>query len=305
MKRFAVTSITRDREYNLTKGEKGSRVMYFSANPNGEAELLKVTLKPRPRLKKLIFDVDFSELSIKGRQSMGNLLTKMDVHKISMKEKGVSTLGGRKIYFDKDVLRLNADKRGTFLGEFHGDDRIFVLTKNGEFELYNFDLENHFSDNILVIEKFNPEKVISVVYWDEDQKLYYVKRFQIDGDTSINRPQNFIGENSKNKLISITWVHYPRFELEFSGDNKERENEIIEVAEFIGVKSFKAKGKRLTNYHVGKIKELEPIVKDEDEHPEPLEEPEDTGDDNDDVPFEINRKKEEDEEDDKNQMSLF
>ncbi len=306
MKRFAVTSITRDREYNLTKGEKGSRVMYFSANPNGEAEVLKITLKPRPRLKKLVFDADLSELAIKGRQSMGNLLTKMDVHKISMKEKGVSTLGGRKIYFDNDVLRLNADKRGTFLGEFHGDDRILVITKNGEFELYNFDLENHFSDDILVIEKFNPNKVISVVYWDDEQKFYYVKRFQIDSDTTINRSQSFIGDNPKNKLKSLTWVHYPRFELEFSGENKERENEIIEVAEFIGVKSFKAKGKRLTNFQIGKIMELEPVVKDEDEHEEPLEEPEENDEGNDDVPFEIDRNKDdEDEEDDKNQMSLF
>ncbi|MDA3928811.1 MAG: DNA gyrase/topoisomerase IV subunit A [Prolixibacteraceae bacterium] len=305
MKRFAVSSVTRDKEYDMTQGTAGSRIMYFSANPNGESEVLRVTLKPKPRLKKLIFEIDLGELTIKGRQSRGNVVTKNDVYKIALKEKGASTLGGRKIYFDPDVKRLNADKRGEFLGEFLGEDRILVVTKSGDFELYNFDLESHFSDDILVIEKFNPQKTISVVYWDSDHKLYYVKRFQIDGDMSINRTQNFIGDNPENKLISLTWVHYPRLELEFGGKNSERENEIIEVSEFIAVKSYKAKGKRLSAFQVKDVKEIEPIVKDEDEHEPPLDEAIEADEPStDDIPFEIDRGDKNDE-DDENQMKLF
>jgi len=217
MKRFGVTGVTRDKEYDITQGTAGSKLLYFSANPNGESEVLKVTLKPKPRLKKLVFEIDMAELAIKGRQSMGNMVTKNEVHKIALKEKGVSTLGGRKIWFDSDVKRLNADKRGDYLGEFLGDDRILVITKGGDFELFNFDLSNHFGDDLLVIEKFDPEKTLSVVYWDEEQGFYYVKRFQIEVDTPLNRPQNFTGENVANKLVSITWVHYPRFEIEFGG----------------------------------------------------------------------------------------
>ena len=306
MKRFAVTGVTRDKEYNMTQGSAGTRILYFSANPNGEAELLRVTLKPKPRLKKLIFDIDMAELAIKGRSSMGNMVTRNDVHKVALKEKGASTLGDRKIYFDPDVKRLNADKRGEFLGEFQGDDRILVVTKSGDFELFTFDLENHFPEDILLLEKFNHRKIMSVVYWDNEQQFYYVKRFKIDEDTAVNKPQNFIGETSDNKLISITWVHYPRLELEFGGKNSDRENEIVEVAEFISIKSYKAKGKRLTNFEVKKVKEIEPVVKDEDEHEPPLDEDDKAPElpNFDDIPFEVNRNKE-DGDDDKLQMSLF
>ncbi|MCG6186122.1 DNA gyrase/topoisomerase IV subunit A [Maribellus maritimus] len=302
MKRFSVTGVTRDKEYDVTKGSKGSRIAYFSANPNGEAEVLKVILKPKPRLKKLHFEVDLGELAIKGRQSMGNLLTKHDVHKINLKEKGVSTLGGRKIWFDEDVLRLNADKRGKYLGEFSGEDKILVLYKKGEYQLYNYDLSNHFDDDILCIEKFDSGKVLSAVYFDAEMQYYYVKRFEIE--EAEGKLYRFVGDNPDNKLVSITWVRYPRLELEFGGKNSERENEIIEVAEFIGVKSWKAKGKRLSNYHVDNIKELEPIIKDEDDKPEEEEPEEKKGFD--DVPFEIKRpKKDDDEEENPNQMSLF
>ncbi|MCE4566294.1 DNA gyrase/topoisomerase IV subunit A [Maribellus sp. CM-23] len=297
MKRFSVTGVTRDKEYNLTKETKGSRIAYFSANPNGEAETLRVVLKPKPRIKKLIFEVDLGELAIKGRQSMGNILTKYDVHKISLKEKGVSTLGGRKIWFDPDVLRLNADSRGVFLGEFSGEDEILVIYKNGEFQLYNYDLSNHFGDNILTIEKFDKRKVLSAVYFDAEQQFYYVKRFEIDEPEG--KLVRFIGEHPDNKLVSITWVHYPRLEITFGGKNEERENEIIEVAEFIGVKSWKAKGKRLSTYEVKDITELEPVIKDEDDRPEPDE----INQDIDDIPFEVNQPKKED--DNSNQMSLF
>lgn len=304
MKRFFVTGVTRDKEYNITKGTKGSRVAYFSANPNGEAEILKILLKPKPRIKKLNWEEDLGELAIKGRQSMGNILTKYSVHKITLKEKGVSTLGGRKIWFDKDVARLNADNRGKFLGEFSGEDKILVLYKSGEYQLYNYDLSNHFGQGILSIEKFDSGKILSVVYYDADQAFYYVKRFEID--EVEGKLIRFIGDNPDNKLVSVTWVRYPRLELEFGGKNAERDNEIIEVAEFIGIKSWKAKGKRLSNYYVENIKELEPVVKDEHDKPEEIkqEEKDEAGSKVDDIPFEINRPKKDDNSD-PNQMSLF
>jgi topoisomerase IV subunit A len=302
MKRFSVTGVTRDKEYDVTKGTSGSRIIYFSANPNGEAETLKILLKPKPRLKKLTFEVDMGELAIKGRQSMGNILTKHEVHKIALKEKGVSTLGGRKIWFDEDVLRLNADSRGKYLGEFSGEDKILVIYKNGEFELYNFDLSNHFDPDILTIEKFDNGKVLSVVYFDAEQNYYYVKRFEIDENEG--KRVRFIGDHPDNKLVSITWVRYPRFEIEFGGKHAERENEIIEVAEYIAVKSWKAKGKRLSNYSIENVKELEPVVRDEHEkaEEEKAEEAKKPHDSFDDIPFEVKRPGKEE---DPNQMSLF
>ncbi len=260
VKRCAITGLTRDKEYNLTRGLPGSKIIYFSANPNGEAEVIKVHHKPRPRLKKLIFEFDFGQLAIKGKSSMGNILTRNPVHKITLKEKGLSTLGGRKIWFDDAVFRLNVDGRGTFLGEFSGDDKLLVITKDGYFRMTGFDLSNHFEDNILIIEKYNPDKVYSVIYWDADQDYYYVKRFVLE---ESEKAQCFINENPESKLISITEVDYPRFEISFGGKHKSRESEIIEVAEFIGVKSYKAKGKRLTSFMVDNIREIEPVVKKE------------------------------------------
>ena len=259
-KRCAITGLTRDKEYNLTRGKPGSKIIYFSANPNGEAEVIKIHHKPRPRLKKLVFEFDFGQLNIKGKSSMGNIVTKNAVQKIALKEKGLSTLGGRKIWFDDAVFRLNVDGRGIFLGEFSADDKILVITKNGYFRNTGFDLSNHFEDNILVIEKFRPGKVYSVVYWDAEQKFYYVKRFIIE---ESEKPQCFINEHPESKLISMTEVEYPRFEIHFGGKHKNRDNEIIEVAEFIGVKSYKAKGKRLTSYMVDNIQEIEPVVRKE------------------------------------------
>jgi len=259
-KRCSITGLTRDKEYNLTKGIPGSKIIYFSANPNGEAEVIKIHHKPRARLKKLVFEFDFGQLGIKGKSSMGNILTKNPVHKIVLKEKGLSTLGGRKIWFDDAVFRLNVDGRGMYLGEFSADDKILVITKNGYFRLTGFDLSNHFEDNILIIEKYHPGKVYSVVYWDAEQKFYYVKRFSIE---ESEKPLCFINEDPESKMISITEVEYPRFEIEFGGKHKSRDNEIIEVAEFIGVKSYKAKGKRLTSFMVDNIHEIEPVVKKE------------------------------------------
>ncbi len=262
MKRIAVTGVTRDKEYDLTQGTPGSRILYFSENPNGEAEVLRVTLKPKPRIKKLIFEVDFSELAIKGRASMGNILTKFEIHKIALKEKGVSTLGGRKIWFDEDVSRLNSDNRGKYLGEFSGDDMILVIYKSGEYLLSNFDLSNHFDAGILLIEKFNPKKVLTSVYFDAEQGFYYVKRFELEDIQ--NRKVSFIGDFPDNRLISFTWVGHPRLELQFGGKNEGREPEVIDVVEFIGVKSYKAKGKRLSIYEISQVVELEPVVVDEE-----------------------------------------
>jgi len=264
-KRCAITGLTRDKEYNLTRGKQGSKIVYFSANPNGEAEVIKVHHKPKARLKKLVFEFDFGQLNIKGKTSMGNILTKNAVHKITLKEKGLSTLGGRKIWFDDSVFRLNVDGRGIFLGEFSADDKILVITKNGYFRHTGFDLSNHFEDNILVIEKFKPGKVYSAVYWDAEQTFYYLKRFMIE---ESEKPLCFISEHPESKLVSITEVEYPRFEIHFGGKHKNRDAEIIEVAEFIGVKSYKAKGKRLTSFTVDNITELEPVVKKESNPPE-------------------------------------
>ncbi len=261
-KRCSISGLTRDKEYNLTRGTAGSKIVYLSVNPNGEAEVINVHHKPKARLKKLMFEFDFGQMNIKGKSSLGNILTRNAVHKISLKEKGLSTLGGRKIWFDDAVFRLNVDGRGPYLGEFSGDDKIMVITKNGYFRIAGFDLSNHFEDNILIIEKYKPGKVYSVIYWDAEQKFYYVKRFTIE---ESEKPQCFINEDPESKLISLTEVEYPRFEIHFGGKHKERDNEIIEVAEFIGVKSYKAKGKRMTSFMVENILEIEPIIKKEAE----------------------------------------
>lgn len=263
MKRCPIKGVTRDKHYNIGKEHKNTRILYMTANPNGEAETVKVFLKPRPRLKKPMFDMNFSELAIKGRSAAGNILTKYAVHKITMKEKGVSTLGGRKIWFDPDVNRLNADARGDFLGEFSGDNKILVITKSGNFRITSFDLANHFEDDLLIIEKYRPDKIWSAAYYDAELEYYYVKRFRIE---PYEKPTGFIGDHPDSRLIRITEVEYPRLELKFGGKNKDRDSEIIEVADFIAVKSFRARGKRLSNYEVKVIQELEPLVSETEEN---------------------------------------
>lgn len=256
IKRFAVTGVTRDREYDVTKGTQGSRILYFSANMNGEAETVKVILKPKPRQKLLVFEKDFSEVAIKGRGSMGNLLTKAEIHKISLKQKGSSTLGGRMVWFDRDILRLNYDGRGEELGEFQSEDLILVVQQNGEFYTTNFDLSNHYEDNILVIEKNDSMKVWTAVYYDADQKYFYLKRFLLEGTV---RKQNFLGENPKNRLMLLTDEVYPRIEVVFGGHDAFREPLVLDAEEFIGVKGFKAKGKRISTFEIEVINELDPI----------------------------------------------
>ena len=255
IKRFAVNGITRDKDYDITQGTAGSKVIYFTSNPNAEAEVIRVTLKPKPRLFKLNFEKDFSDIAIKGRQSMGNILTKNDIQKIALKQKGGSTLGGRQVWFDRDVLRLNYDNRGEHLGEFQSDDLILVVSAKGNFYTSNFDLSNHYDKDILVIEKFDSNKVWTVALWDAEQKFYYLKRFQLEPST---KPQNLLGDNAESRLMLMTDVDYPRFEVVMGGNDAYRETLVIDAEEFIGVKSFKAKGKRLTTFEVGAINELEP-----------------------------------------------
>lgn len=266
MKRFAVTSITRDREYNVSKSEKSTRILYFSANPNGEAEVVKVYLMPKPRLRRLTFQVDFSTLAIKGRASQGNIMTKNGVHRILLKEEGVSTLGGRNIYWDPTVLRINAEERGTYLGEFGGNDRILVVNKKGKWRTTNFDLSNHFEDNIYRIEKFDQAKTWSVVFFDTEQRFYYIKRFKMEETTNF---QGFIGEHPNNKLIWISDHESPQLQINFGGKDAKREPEVINVSEFISEKSYKARGKRLTNLTFKSLEELAPIeIEDDSIEPE-------------------------------------
>ncbi len=263
MKRFNVTSITRDREYDLTQGKSLGRVLYFTANPNGEAEVIKIVLKPNPKLKKVFFDKDFSELGIKGRQAMGNLLTKLDVSRITLKSHGGSTLGGRKVWFDNDVKRLNYDEQGTYLGEFNNDDRILVILPDGTFYVTNFDTNNHYEDQILRIEKFNPDKVWTAVLFDQDQSGFlYMKRFLMDAAT---RRQNFLGENRANTLALLTDTVFPRILVTMGGNDSFREPLEVDAEQFVGTKGFKARGKRITTLNVDKVEELPPLRRPEPE----------------------------------------
>ncbi len=256
MKRFSVTSLTRDREYDVTQGTPGSRIAYFTANPNGEAEVVRVMLKPNPHLKKVVLEVDFSKLAIKNRQALGNLVTRNDVLRISLKQHGVSTLGGRNVWFDADVMRLNYDGRGRFLGEFQNEDRILVVLRTGEFYLTDVEQSNHYEGDILVLEKFSKEKVWTAVLYDADQQGYpYVKRFLFE---ATSRKQGFLGDNPKTELIALTCRPEPKFRIVFGGGDAFREPVEVDAAGFIAVKGFKAKGKRLTTYSVERIEEVIP-----------------------------------------------
>ena len=268
VKRFNVTSLTRDKEYDLTKGTPGSRVVYFTANPNGEAEVIKVVMKPNPKLKKIFFDYDFSVLAIKGRASLGNLLSKNEIARITLKSHGGSTLGGRKVWWDPDVNRINYDEQGQYLGEFHSDDQILVVLSNGEFYASNFDTNNHYENNIIRIEKYKANKIWTAVLYDKDQNGYaYVKRFQME---AVSRHQNFLGENPDNEMLLLTDTAFPRIKATLGGADSFREPIEIDAEEFIGVKSFKAKGKRITTLNVASIEELEPLrfPVEEEENPE-------------------------------------
>ncbi|MDE6651429.1 MAG: hypothetical protein K2K08_03370 [Paramuribaculum sp.] len=257
MKRFHVTGVTRDKIYDVTQGKPDSKIKYFSANPNGEAEIVRVTLKPKPKLKTLQLDIDFADLKPRGKAAMGNIVTKNEVHSIRMKEAGQSTLGGRKVWFDPDVLRLNYEGRGNYLGEFNANDQVLVVLDNGEYYTSSFDSTNHYEDNIRIIELFRPEKVWSVVLYDASQGFYYLKRFNFE---SSPKKQRFIGDNPKSAVTVISGEPGARFEITFGGADEVRGSAIVEAMDFVGVKSFRAKGKRLTAWNVAKIEEIEPTV---------------------------------------------
>ena len=281
-KRFFITGLTRDKEYNLTKGAPDSRVEWLTCNPNGEAEIVKVDLKDepnetgrRPRTKDVI--VDFAELDIKGKDSLGNLVTKYQISNVKLVEKGSSTLGGRDVWFDRDVLRLNYDGRGEKLGTFQGDDQVLVITKNGEFYTTSYSDTNHYDDNILIIEKFDAGKVWTLALYDASLRYPYLKRFTFEPSA---KPQRFVGNEPESKILLLTDTPYPRLEVEFGGADSVRPPVEIDAEEYIAVKSFKAKGKRISNYTIGEIRELEPtrfpesepeipvIEAEEDEDPE-------------------------------------
>ena len=256
IKRFNVTSMTRDKEYDLTQGTEGSRVMYFTANPNGEAEIIKVTLDPNPKLKKIFIEKDFSEVIIKGRASKGNLLTKNTIHRIGLKSHGHSTLGGRKVWYDPDVHRLNYDEHGTLLGEFFDGDQILVVLDNGDYYLTNFDDSIHFESNILRIEKYEADKVWTAILYDADNQGYpYLKRFLMDAS---KKKQNWLSENPSSQLILLTDTPYPRIQITYGGADAFRGQEEIDAEQFITVKGYKAKGKRLTTFALEAVTELEP-----------------------------------------------
>ncbi|MCB0396939.1 MAG: DNA gyrase/topoisomerase IV subunit A [Flavobacteriales bacterium] len=243
VKRFAVTGITRDKEYDLTRGKDGSRILYFSANPNGEAEVVTVHLRPKPSLRRTSMDLDFSEVIIKGRGAAGNIVTKNAIRKIVKKEEGVSTLSARKIWFDEVVHRLNTEGRGTYLGEFSGEDKIFVINQSGTFEIYGNEISTHFENDLVLIEKYKPNRVVTAVYFDGEKQLYYVKRFTMD--TGIKK-SIFIPEDKDSRLERVTTNPQPSAELTFYKDKgKDREPEQVALVEFIGEKSYKAKGKML------------------------------------------------------------
>lgn len=278
MKRFNVTSMTRDREYDLTAGTPGSKVNYFTANPNGEAEIIKVVLEPDPKKKRqnIFLERDFSKVMIKSRGAKGVILTKQSIHRIGLKSQGHSTLGGRKVWFDPDVKRINYEEHGRFLGEFFDEDRILVILDNNDFYITNFDANNHYPDNIVRIEKWQPDKVWTAVLFDADNQGYpYIKRFTMD---AMAKPQNFVGENANSRLVILTDVPFPRIKVTYGGHDAARSPEEIDAEQFIGQKGFKAKGKRISTWQIGTIEELEPVrfpepeVQDDEEEVE--EEPE-------------------------------
>jgi len=307
MKRFAVTGVARDKEYDLTQGAAGSRVMYFTANPNGEAEVIRIQLKPALHLKKLEVIKDLSELAIKSRTARGNVLTKYDVKSITLKQKGHSTLGGRKVWFDPDVLRLNYDCQGMYLGEFVEDDRILVITTNGGYYLTNFDLTAHFDQNIWRIEKFDSEKVWSLAMWNADLGYYYGKRFQFDAQAKL---QNMLGENAESRIVVLSDSEEAQIRICFTDESKPA-MEIL-MSEFIDVKSPKAKGKRFSTLEIDKIEDItpEPVVEEEvveeSEEGATMVEPEiETESTPVDVPFTITNEVPEDSKPVDEQLSLF
>lgn len=256
MKRFAITGVARDKDYDMTQGKPGTKVCWFSANPNGEAEVVKVTLQPKGKTQKLQFDVNFANLAIKGRQAMGNLVTKNEVNRFSLKERGTSTLGGREVWYDPDVERLNYNGQGRLLGEFQGDDKVLVVLNNGEYYTTTYDAQNHFPPNrVMLIEKFRPHQVWTAILNDADQGYPYIKRFMFD---ATSRPQRYLGDNEKSTLILLTDTPGARFKVTYAAPDDFRDPLVVDAETYIGVKSVKARGKRLTTLGLASVEEIEP-----------------------------------------------
>lgn len=275
MKRFYITGLTRDKEYNITKGVEGSRIEWLTCNNNGEAETVKVALKDEPnesgrRPRNLELFVNFSELAVKGKESLGNLVTKYQIKSITLEKRGSSTLGGREVWFDRDVLRINYDGRGESLGIFQGDDKVLVITRDGEFFTSTYSDTNHYDDNILRIEKFDPHKIWTLALNDASLGFPYLKRFRFEVSA---KPQRFVGAEPESSVILLTDTPFARLLVEFGGNDAVRPALEIETEDFIAVKSFKAKGKRISTYEIAGVSELEPTRFPEPEE-EPAEEPE-------------------------------
>lgn len=261
-KRFAITSITRDKEYNITTGDEGSQIVWFTANSNGEAETVKIQLKPKAKLKKTVFEYDFSTLAIKGRVSRGNLVSKNLIHKISLKSAGVSTISGKDIWYDADIQKLNDEERGEYLGSFDSDDKVLAIFKNGTFYTTSFDVSNRYQGELLKIEKFDPNKVYTALYYDGAAKTYYVKRFSFI--LCDNTPMSFISDSPKSKLIALSEDKHPQYLVTFAGKSAHREPEAIDAEEWIAKKGIAAKGKKCHDREIKSVKFIEPLIKEED-----------------------------------------
>ena len=262
-KRFAVTSVTRDKEYDITQGTPGSQILWFTVNHNGEAETVKIYYRQRPKLKKLIDEYDFSQLLIKGRASRGNLVSKNPINKIQLKSKGVSTIGGKDIWFDEDIQRLNEDGRGLHLGQFNTGDHILAIFKDGTYYTTTFDLSNRYQGELLKIEKLDVNKTYSALYYDKSVSSFYVKRFSFD--VSDNTPVTFISDSKGSYLVELSDDKHPQFEITFGGKHEHREAEVVDAEEFIAKKGLQAKGKRVSAMDVKAVKFVEPLHKPEDD----------------------------------------
>ena len=262
MKRCAIKSITRDKVYDMTKGTPKSEIIYMTVNPNGEAEVLKVYFKPRPRLKRVIVDLDFSTLAIKGRQSQGNLFSRYGIHKIVLKERGTSTLAGQNIWYDEDIRRLNADGRGRLLGEFKGDDKLLVWTSKNQYYVTNFDLAQHFPDDTVRVRRYRPEAIYAVCYFDGEQQYYYLKRFSVKYSEKL---QSFLDEEGRDTFIAVTDAVGAEVELTYKGAHEHRPADRFDVDSFVGVKGPSAKGKRLSTFDVAEVRFIEPELPEEPE----------------------------------------
>ncbi len=260
-KRFAITSITRDKDYDITTGDDGSQIVWFTANGNGEAETVKVQLRPKAKLKKTTFEYDFSTLAIKGRASRGNLVSKNLIHRITLKSVGVSTISGKDIWYDADIQKLNDEQRGQYLGAFSADDKVLAIFRNGTFYTTSYDVSNRYQGDVLKIEKFDPNKTYTALYYDGASKTYYVKRFSFV--VSDNTPVSFISEGAKSKLIEISDDKYPQYLVTFGGKSEHREPEAIDAEEWIGKKGIAAKGKKCHDREIKKVKFIEPLQKEE------------------------------------------